>query len=277
MRAELHLLTSADVPAAMRLTDDAGWNQTVADWTRLLTASPEGCFAAHVDGRLAGTVTTIRYEDRFAWIGMVIVHDALRGQGIGTALLQEALDHLTFRHLPCVKLDATPRGRPLYEKLGFEPEEEIERWQLTREPRVAADTDPTDLGPILEPDRIVFGADRALLLRSIAREAPELVIVEQNGAHAGYALGRHGSLTDHLGPWVASSEPVAANLLDAFLRRSSRARIFVDCPASHPWATELVRQRGFVRSRSLTRMFRGSNTFSGDRDRRCAIVGPEFG
>jgi hypothetical protein len=35
-----------DIPAAMRLKGDAGWNQTEADWRPLITASPDGCFVA---------------------------------------------------------------------------------------------------------------------------------------------------------------------------------------------------------------------------------------
>jgi hypothetical protein len=37
------------------------------------------------------------------------------------------------------------------------------------------------------------------------------VIVAQQGAHAGYALGRHGSLADHLGRRVAASTGAVAS------------------------------------------------------------------
>src|SRR5438876_12316402 len=91
---EIPTLARADIPAAMRLKDAAGWNQTETDWLRLLSFSPDGCFAAEVEGRIIGTVTTIRYEDRFAWIGMMLVDSEYRGRGIGTALLTRTIDHL---------------------------------------------------------------------------------------------------------------------------------------------------------------------------------------
>ena len=65
---------------------------------------------------------------------MVIVDSEFRGRGIGTALLERAIEYLDSQNIPCMKLDATPQGRILYEKLGFVSEYDIERWMLKREP-----------------------------------------------------------------------------------------------------------------------------------------------
>jgi len=126
-------MTPADIPAGMRLKEIAGWNQTLEDWQRFLEADPEGCFVAEWNGQVAGTVATIVYEQRFAWIGMVLVDPQVRGKGIGTALLLRAIDYLDARKIPCMKLDATPQGKPLYTRLEFQIEYEIERHRLTRE------------------------------------------------------------------------------------------------------------------------------------------------
>src|SRR6266404_8815729 len=133
-------MTRQDIAGGMRLKDLAGWNQTEADWERFLSSSPDGCFVAEIDGRVIGTVTTIVYEDRFAWIGMVLVDPGFRNRGIGRALLQRAIEHLESRNLACIKLDATPQGKPVYEKVGFVSEYEIERWTLKR-PSVRVNTE----------------------------------------------------------------------------------------------------------------------------------------
>src|SRR5580700_5524666 len=119
MSLQIRVMTRADIPDGMRLKDLAGWNQTAEDWVRFLQASPSGCFVAEWEGHVVGTVTTIVYGDRFAWIGMVLVNPDLRGKGIGTALLERAIDHLDASGVPCLKLDATPQGQPIYERLGF--------------------------------------------------------------------------------------------------------------------------------------------------------------
>jgi ribosomal protein S18 acetylase RimI-like enzyme len=272
-------MTGLDIPAGMQLKEIARWNQAEADWELFLSVNPEGCFVSEVDSRVVGTVTTSVYEDRFAWIGMVLVHPEFRNRGIGRALLQKAIEHLDSRGIPCIRLDATPQGKPVYEKLGFVDEYEIERWRLKRQAaqantRAAA----PELGKILQLDREVFGADRSTLLRALSESAPEFVqvLVGQAGV-TGYAFGRHGSHSDNLGPWIARDESGAEQMLDTFLARSGRESLIVDCLKSHPWARVALAARGFEFARPLTRMRRGENIHPGRPEVVCGILGPEFG
>jgi GNAT superfamily N-acetyltransferase len=275
----LRLMTADDIPAGMRLKEIAGWNQTRGDWERFLRASPQGCFVAESEGEVLGTVATIPYQGRFAWIGMVLVDPASRGQGVGTKLLEKAIEYLDGCGIPSMKLDATPQGKPIYEKLGFVSEYELERWKLHRPPAPGA----TDGGgavtkETLDQDREVFGADRSSLLQSIALEHPGFVLqFRSEGKLAGYCFGRGGALADHLGPWVAQEETAARGLLDEFLLHSPRENVFVDAMKLSPWAIKLVRERGFQFSRTLTRMYRGRNDFPGRPELQGAILGPEFG
>lgn len=299
-----------DVTAGLRLSTTAGWNQTRGDWERFLAASPDGCFVAESDAGVVGTSATIVYGGVLAWIGMVLVDPAERGKGIGTALLERAVRHLDERGVSSVKLDATPQGRPLYERMGFETEYGVERWLLEREEgRESAPEAPSgeaatagapartpwtsaasiipgaeagaaaELEPdLLALDREVFGADRSALLRSLAADAPDLVQrIDGPAGIAGYALGRRGAIADHLGPWSARDEDAAARLLDGFLARSRRGRVFVDRVVPCPWSGDLLESRGFRFARPLTRMFRGSNAAAGRPDVQGGILGPEFG
>ena len=280
MDARVRTMTPDDVPHGMRLNSIVGWNQTRADWERFLSASPDGCFVAEDDGAVVGTSATIVYQGRVAWIGMVIVDPEHRSRGIGVALLERALAHLDARGVPCIKLDATPQGKPLYEKLGFASEYGIERWMLRREAHCGPGPpgDASAVEEVLRWDREVFGVDRSGLLRSLMAGAPELSVVLRGSAGiGGYALGRRGLRADHLGPWIAEDRGVAAALLDEFLVRSARELAFVDCVRPNPWGRALLEARGFEFSRPLTRMFRGRNEWPGRVDRQCAILGPEFG
>jgi hypothetical protein len=178
-----------------------------------------------------------------------------------------------------MKLDATPQGQPLYRKFGFVGEYEVERWMLRREgDEKPGEETPIEIEDQAQLDREIFGADRSGLLRSLTEEAPDFTLVaRQEGGIVGYTFGRRGALADHLGPWMASTEEVAAALLDEFLRRSGRELVFVDCVRRNPWAVSLVKARGFTFSRPLTRMFRGKNNHDGRPELLCAILGPEFG
>ena len=176
-------MTSADIPAGDAAEGTSGWNQT-GRLAAVSRAQSEGCFVAEVGAQVCGTVTTIPFEDRFAWIGMVLVDPEYRGRGFGTALLERAIHYLDELDLSALKLDATPQGKPLYEKLGFRSEYEIGRWTRRQPPGAAKPSlagvresaSPALLASICEFDRQVFGADRSGLLKSLHEEAPELTL-----------------------------------------------------------------------------------------------------
>jgi GNAT superfamily N-acetyltransferase len=279
-RMNLRTMTTDDIVAGMRLKDLAGWNQTPADWRCFLESSPSGCFVAEVEGQVVGTAATIVYEERFAWIGMVLVDPEFRGRGTGTRLLEKTIEHLDGMGIPTMKLDATPAGRPIYQKLGFNDEYEIERWLLKRP--IPQATSAPGVRPVsnavLQLDREIFGADRGTLLRSLASENPDFAMaIEREGEIAGYTFGRRGTLADHLGPWMARDEETAGELLDRFLAGSSRETVFVDALNDRRFVSRMLLARGFKVSRPLTRMVRGPNPYPGRPDLLCAILGPEFG
>jgi predicted N-acetyltransferase YhbS len=283
----LRTMTMTDISAGLRLNQIAGWNQTAADWKRFLKASPEGCFVAELDGQVCGTVATISFENRFAWVGMVLVDPQQRSRGIGTRLLKAAIKHLDDRKISTIKLDATPQGKPLYKKMGFVSEYDIERWTLRRTITDIAVAD----GPsryetparslqnsIVEIDRKAFGANRSFLLESLHRDAPEYTMeIRNNDELQGYTLGRRGLFADHLGPWMANSSSSARLLLEAFIARSMRETLVVDSLKENNVAVTLLKSCGFTYSRLLTRMYRGPNTYPGRPNMLCAILGPEFG
>jgi len=280
-------MTETDIAAGMRLKEIAGWNQTEADWRIFLEASGDGCFVAEVDGVVRGTATTIVYGGRFAWVSMVLVDPEHRGHGLGTTLLERCIEYLDSIRVPCMKLDATPLGKPIYEKLGFVSEYELERWTLKRKPEDLRRQDQTNAdegmpGPLLEhvlkADREAFGADRSSVLRGMDREAPLFTDGVWNaGGMEGYAFGRRGSFADHLGPWIAKDEATGERILDRFLAQSSRETVVTDCSKANPFVRKMLQARGFEYSRPLTRMFRGRNDYPGRPELVCAILGPEFG
>jgi predicted GNAT family acetyltransferase len=279
-------MNEQDVPGGLRLNTLSGWNQTAADWRRFLENSPCGCFVMEHERKIVGTATTISYESRFAWIGMVLVDPEFRKHGIGTELLRRAIEYLDSSGISTMKLDATPQGKPIYTKLGFVEEYEIERWILKRPPGTDSTAHSSTRAPLRETpreqmfrlDEELFGADRSFVLRALCEEAPEFATaVWEEELLQGYAFGRHGLFADHFGPWMARTRTVAEKLLQEFLGTSSRETLIVDCLKSNSLALALLRDCGFAPSRLLTRMFRGPNAYTGKPESFCAILGPEFG
>ena len=242
----------ADIAAAMRLKEAAGWNQTEHDWANVLALEPEGCWVDEQQGEVAASTTAVCYGQDLAWIGMVLVRPDFRGRGLARGLMEHCLRWLEARGVRQVKLDATDMGRPLYEKLGFREERAIERWRLDRSASSAgfplASNLPVDqIGSL---DCLTFGADRTRLMEQLLR-----VFVGQGVWRPdGFILGRPGSGCYFLGPCAASNREAARQLVSAMLDRTQARSFFWDLFPGVAAAVELARELGFERRRELVRM-----------------------
>lgn len=273
-------MTIADIPAGLALCRASHWNQLARDWELFLQLSPHGCRVATVDNVVVGTVTTVRYENRFSWIGMVLVDPAQRGRGIGTRLLVEALELLA--DMGSIRLDATPAGQVIYEKLNFLEEYRLSRMEKdfsqVRAQARAGVTPMTedDFVNVLELDRAVFGADRRAVLESMIHGAPEYArVVRGPSGIEGYTFGRHGFRFEHIGPLVARDLQTARDLTLTCL--AQHAKPFILDASDWPDWKQWLESIGFRVQRPFIRMYRGANPFPGRPDQQFAILGPEFG
>jgi GNAT superfamily N-acetyltransferase len=278
----LRPMRATDIDVGLRLCRASGWNQVRRDWEQFLALSPDsGCVAEH-DGHVVGTVTTVRYGTRFAWIGMVLVDPAVRGRGIGTRLLDGAMALLS--DVPRLCLDATAAGHALYLSRGFTEETQIHRLQGV--PTLLAHPSPGGVRPMREQDLAavcaldepVFGADRVAMLRWMWHGAPEYAwVADAGGRLTGYAFGRHGHDFEHLGPVVAEDGETALRLASTCLSAHRGRPFVVDAPLGQRSWRQSLEALGFSHQRPLIRMARGSGDIPGDLSRQFAVLGPEFG
>jgi ribosomal protein S18 acetylase RimI-like enzyme len=275
---DIRLLFAADIPAAMKLKEAAGWNQTEADWRRLLTLEPNGCFAAVKDGQVVGTTTTTTYADDLAWIGMVLVDPQNRRLGIATRLMETALAYLKGK-VAIVKLDATSEGKHVYEKFGFEVESIVERWSGNVDSKLMErESTALNVDELLALDRRAFGADRSKLIESLIDDSsiPPVLVRDKNGRLAGYALARRGTKANYIGPVVTTDVGQIESLLDRMLGQLSGSRVYIDFNTECTTNASVLTDRGFVKERDLIRMSTGSRSAKTS-PFVAAIAGPEIG
>jgi GNAT superfamily N-acetyltransferase len=177
-------MTTADLEPAVAgiLADDWGDRR---EWFAFAVDHP-GCevVVAEVDGEVVGTaVATL--NGPVAWIGTIWVARAHRRRGLGMDLTRAAMDAADEAGCRTQLLVATSKGRPLYERLGFE----VTSWYLTMEApgRGGAVTTPgtervrdarpaDDLPVLADLDRAATGEDRAHLLRAFVTPATTCVV-----------------------------------------------------------------------------------------------------
>jgi GNAT superfamily N-acetyltransferase len=275
-------LEESDIAFGMELKNIAGWNQIESDWRRYLLFEPNGCFSALYEGEPVGTATTINYEKRFGWIGMVLVHPLSRRKGIGTALLCKAIEYLKGIGVEAIKLDATPEGRKVYIPMGFLDEYELDRRQGVGSSINCDEFPPiqkADIEDIIGFDAKAFGADRGKVLKSLFYENPDKSFLARNnnGAIAGYITARNGLNAYHIGPWVSNSFTLADELFSFMLKKLDGKKIFLDTPRPNNKGVEIVEKHGFLIQRGFVRMFLGKNSCPGNVLQIYATSGAEKG
>ncbi|WP_158287765.1 GNAT family N-acetyltransferase [Falsiroseomonas bella] len=268
-------LTEDDLPRAVALSATAGWNQTAEDWRVFLR---QGQVRTLDDGHpdcLAATAAVLPFGPDLAWISMVLVRPDRRRGGLATALMRWAVEALSGTR--CIALDATPEGREVYRRLGFEDRFGFARWRLGAAPSGGAAPARAlraeDWDGILDRDAAAFGVPRESLLRGFAARLPQAAWITQDGAD--FALGRDGFRLPQIGPVVARS-PAAAVGLVAAARGAIGGPALLDLADDQAELALAIEAAGAQRLRRFTRMTLGT-PLPGAPGLLVAMAGPEFG
>ena len=268
-------LAPHDVPEAADLSARIGWNQTEADWRRLIALNPQGAVGVRAEGTLVASATLAAYGP-LHWIGMVIVDEAHRGKGLGKAVLARIIELSGDLGADTLGLDATHLGEPLYRKHDFVAVRPLDRW--VGAPRPIAGSGRTggaapnragtaSLRPqplreahwpgLLKLDRDACGVDREALLRALHADDGTHALLSTDGERVrGYAFLRPGREHAHLGPLVAEQDPDFAALLSAASERLAAGSVLMDAPRK-PGTSALLEESGMRIQRRLLRMTQG--------------------
>jgi GNAT superfamily N-acetyltransferase len=256
---DISRLSYEDLDAALRLSTQAGWNQVVADWERFLALAPEGCFGGYADGDLVATTCVMTYDSAVSWIGMVLVDEAHRHQGYGTAMFNRGLTYALMNDSSDIGLDATDLGAPLYHDQGLRSTATVERWvgtltQASSHKSVYDVYSLTDVDALATLDRRVLGIDRReLLTRLCAEDGVTALVVGDSVDPVGYAIVRPGRIHPQIGPILAPDATTVSSLLNGVVSTCSDTAVIVDTVAKERTST-LLRDHGLERRRELSRM-----------------------
>lgn len=273
----IRVMRADDLTGGLRLSAQAGWNQTPQDWRRIYRLAGEGAFVAEAEARMVGTAVAVRFGE-VAWIAMVLVEESLRGRGIGTSLVRHALAFCDAAGVATVRLDATPLGRPVYVRLGFQPDYELIRYAGTAPggPEQPTPLGEGEFGEICRLDREVMAYDRGNFLRELLAESPTAFCRHhRDGELRGFAYARPGRIAGQIGPCVALDATAGLSLLNQALQGRKR-QFYIDVPVPNEPAAAWACEAGLTEQRRLLRMHRGGRP-AGRADCLWASSGPEKG
>ena len=272
-------LSLDDVPAALRLSSETGWNQTAEDWAIFIRY---GTVFGRQDpeGTLVATAAALPYA-AFGFVAMVLVTPVWRKRGLATGLVEAAIGSLRERGLVPV-LDATPAGASVYGRLGFKRIFDLCRWEriTTSDSHRLRGLDPTErpavipcVGVFARLDAGAFGAERHFLFEDFLRRPQTRAFAWGN---SGFLLARHGYRATQLGPLVAETQSAAIRLLELSLA-DLNGPIFLDVAEQWTDIATWLESRGFRRQRPFQRMAFDRTQAFGDPRRLMVATGPEFG
>jgi predicted GNAT family N-acyltransferase len=273
-----------DLDEAMALKSAEGWNQTRSDWELIMINNPHLCLVAVAEDRVIATVTAFSYEDTFAWIGMMLVDRQFRRKGISIKLMLEIIQRLGKKQT--IRLDATPAGQMVYNRLGFVKEYSLFRWirqqGIPEAPHDMAgkviQMSPEDFQKLMLWDKLVFGADRKEVLSCLFKNFPQGAFCIKLGDEInGFVFCREGSKCLQIGPLIASADTIAKALISQIIINFSDSNLLLDLSEYHSAMHDWLIETGFQRQRELIRMFIPPNLNEGIPENYYLISGPELG
>ena len=94
-----------------------GWNPGLADAACFATADPNGFLMGELDGVPVAIVSCVKYSASFAFLGLYIVREDMRGRGYGLSLWNAAIARAGRR---VIGLDGVVAQQQNYKRSGFE-------------------------------------------------------------------------------------------------------------------------------------------------------------
>jgi GNAT superfamily N-acetyltransferase len=253
---QLRRLTPDDVLAAARLTSVAfGGGPRESRIRRYLGLEPEGWFTVDEAGALLAVGGVVRFGP-LAWLGLMAVEPGRQREGLGRTIAEAAIGWARSQGCTTVLLIATPAGIPLYRNLGFVDDGESSELAGVSEtvrraggPCVVRPWTTEDTDAVARFDAPAFGADRGRLLAAYVREFPGSAWVARDVA--GRVRGFLVLQGETVGPWSATDETVAGQLLDEGLGGIPQS---LRAGTTDVLGQRLLESRGLKRTRGLPRM-----------------------
>ena len=115
-RFSISVMSLADLETTLEWARQEGWNPGIHDASAFYAADPTGFLIGKLDGRPIASLSAVKYESSFGFVGLYIVEKAFRGRGFGWAIWQRAMAALDGRN---IGLDGVLAQQENYRKSGF--------------------------------------------------------------------------------------------------------------------------------------------------------------
>lgn len=273
----IRTMTREDVDFAIRLAAKEGWNPGLSDAECFYAADPEGFFVSERNGESVGTISAVRYEGGFGFVGLYIMVPEARGKGWGMELWNHAMDHLKGCN---VGLDAVTAQEQTYARSGFSTFYRSARYEGmgggTR-PEGVVRLESVEFAKVAAYDRQCFpGARENFMQTWLAAPGAQGFGVLDGENLAGFGVIRPCAKGYKIGPLFADNAGIAESLYLALTAAIPGEKVYLDIIEPNTAAGALVKKYGLTEVFVTVRMYTG-NEPDMDTDKIFGVTSFELG
>jgi GNAT superfamily N-acetyltransferase len=256
-------MTPEDLDTALGWAAQEGWNPGEQDAHCFRAADPEGFLVGTLDGEPVTSISMVRYDADFAFLGLYIARPEARGRGLGYATWRAAMALAGDR---VVGLDGVVAQQDNYASEGFVYAHRNQRYggRPTRLPEAHAegieigDGSAASFDALCAYDSLGFPSRRVPFLKAwLSAPGHVLRLALRGGALCGYGVLRPCREGAKIGPLFADAPEIAEALAGALLREAPDGPVYLDPPGTNASAVALAQSLGLEPVFETARMYRG--------------------
>lgn len=253
----IRVMGRADLDRAADWAAAEGWNPGLQDAVAFQAADPLGFLMGFRGDEPVACISVVRYGAGFGFLGFYIATSAARGKGLGYAVWQAGMKHLSGR---IVGLDGVPAQQANYRKSGFNL-----AWRNVRYAGAApagsaaglADARSLPFDQLAAYDRRFFPESRdAFLSAWLGLPGHKALAVLREGEIAGLGVIRPCRAGHKIGPLYAADRGTADRLVLG-LCAGIEGEVSLDLPEPNADAVKLATGFGWTPAFETARMYTG--------------------
>jgi len=258
--ADIRVMTDHDIPFAIGLTDGEHWGNVPADFARLLSFEPQGCFIAEENRHPVGMICTTCQGASYAFISSLIVSPEARGRKLGEALMAYGLAYLKSRSVETIELDGVFPALSMYRRFGFRDRYLSLRFRRpsSHGAKTRANKPSCTLQELIEFDHKITGRERSHIIKRYYEEFSGNLFIVPDDYLRGYAFAR--PIADNrmaIGPVVAVDAPAGRQIIKSIISVCRGSTLTIGIPEINRTAVDILLDAGFVYCQPSVRMILG--------------------
>ncbi|MBD1581114.1 GNAT family N-acetyltransferase [Pseudoalteromonas sp. S16_S37] len=256
-------MSKTDLALAVEWAAQEGWNPGLSDADCYYAADSNGFLMGYLGGEPIASISVVKYNNEFGFLGFYIVKPEYRGQGYGWQLWQAGLEYLKGCN---IGLDGVLAQQDNYKKSGFKLAYSNIRYEGKGGAIAPANPNIVPLSELpfeqlCQYEADFFPVERPRFLQQwITQPGCYALGILEQGQLAGYGVIRPCQTGFKIAPLFADSSELADSLFLALSAKVSASEaIFLDVPEVNAKALALAQHYEMQPSFETARMYTGDS------------------